>query len=133
MHTIIAGHGNFASGLYSSVELILGEQDETTILDCYIDPNQDLKQDILKLYNEYINDDIVVFTDIQGGSVYNEFILNISENISVISGTNLPLLLEYYVQKNSGKLDFDTLLLNIKQTISRTTIDDLNNNIDEDF
>jgi len=93
---LIATHGRFASGIKSSLDMIIGAQDNIFVLDAYTDndsPIQDHLDDILKEIE--IGDELVVFTDIMGGSITNQIIQRInSGNAHIVSGVNLPLLIE---------------------------------------
>ena len=93
---LIATHGRFASGIKSSLDMIIGAQDNIFVLDDYTDndsPIQDHLDDILKEIE--IGDELVVFTDIMGGSITNQIIQRInSGNAHIVSGVNLPLLIE---------------------------------------
>lgn len=92
---VLAGHGNFASGLYSSAKIILGEQNFVSCLDCYVNQEQDVEKeisDILDSFDE--NDEIICLTDLFGGSVNNAFMKIIgTKDIKLITGTNLYLLI----------------------------------------
>ncbi|WP_170284016.1 PTS sugar transporter subunit IIA [Flagellimonas olearia] len=93
---LIATHGKFASGIKSSLDMIIGAQDNIFVLDAYTENNspiQDHLDDILKEIE--IGDELVVFTDIMGGSITNQIIQRInSSNAHIVSGVNLPLLIE---------------------------------------
>jgi fructoselysine and glucoselysine-specific PTS system IIA component len=93
---LIAAHGALAAGIKSSLDLIIGAMDNVFILQAYIDENASVEDDlkeILKQVNE--NDELVVFTDILGGSVTNQVLQHaIRPNVYIISGFNLPLVIE---------------------------------------
>ncbi|WP_434351613.1 PTS sugar transporter subunit IIA [Trichococcus flocculiformis] len=92
---ILASHGKFASGIYSSLALICGKMNEIEVLDAYVEEDFSLStrvEDIMQRYKEY---ELIVLTDIFGGSVNNEFLKYINrENYYLISGLNLSLLIE---------------------------------------
>lgn len=92
---IVASHGNFAEGIKSSIELIIGTVNNLETLNCYVTPNFNLKEEIKSILEKYSNKKLIVLTDIFGGSVNNEFLENISKykNLNIISGINLPLIL----------------------------------------
>lgn len=92
---IVASHGQMASGILSSLKIIYGESDQVEALDCYVEKDFDLSQKIAALMNKYANYELIVITDIFGGSVNNEFLSYIeNKNLYLISGLNLPLLIE---------------------------------------
>lgn len=94
---LIASHGKLASGIMNSVELFAGAQDNVTIVDAYLDDSDYSKQIEQFLTEITDNDQAIIFTDILGGSVNQKVIELISsreEKIYVITGFNLPVLLE---------------------------------------
>lgn len=96
---IIVGHGVFPTGILSSVKLIAGEQKELIGVDFESGQSSDvLKGNIENAINNLNSDEILILADLAGGSPFNVSAL-ISENrkdkkIGVISGVNLPMLLE---------------------------------------
>ncbi len=98
---IVCGHGNFATGLESSVKLLVGEAAAIK----YVDFTSDLSQDTLydkfeEVYQSFDDaSNVVMLTDIVGGTPFKTavtFSLN-HEHVYVISGTNLPLILQVAV------------------------------------
>lgn len=92
---VIAAHGCFASGIKSTIELILGPQDHLTAIDCYldeVDPAQKIADCIASFDEE---DGIILCTDLAGGSV-NQLALPYAArpNTRLVTGSNVPLLLE---------------------------------------
>ena len=109
---IVSGHGNFASGLLSTLKLIAGEQENVIGID-FIDGqgSDELKNNIKEAINN-LDDDILILTDLAGGSPFvNSVILKeelINKNIAVISGTNIPMLLEVVLGR--ANLDLKDLI-----------------------
>lgn len=93
---LIATHGRFASGIKSSLDMIIGAQDNIFVLDAYTENNVPIQDHLDAILNEIeIGDELVVFTDIMGGSITNQIIQRInSGNAHIVSGVNLPLLIE---------------------------------------
>nr|WP_293304502.1 hypothetical protein [Allomuricauda sp.] len=93
---LIATHGKFASGIKSSLDIIIGAQDNIFVLDAYTENNVPIQDHLDAILNEIeIGDELVVFTDIMGGSITNQIIQRInSGNAHIVSGVNLPLLIE---------------------------------------
>ena len=95
---LITGHGHFATGLYSSLELIAGAQTNVAYVDFESDHSiEDLKGNLTKAFDslkEY--DGVLVLSDLPGGSPFKTAVELKFERpdqvIEVISGTNLPLL-----------------------------------------
>lgn len=92
---IIASHGNFASGIKSSVEIICGKQENIHTLDAYTVLNYDLSEEVQKLMHDSTGKELIVVTDIFGGSINNEFMKYLGRpDFYLIAGLNLPLLIE---------------------------------------
>ena len=93
---IIATHGNFAKGIENSIGIILGKFENLESLPCYTKEDFNLVKEIDRMLLQYKDKEIIVVTDIFGGSVNNAFIEKIpnNKNLHVISGLNLSLILE---------------------------------------
>lgn len=94
---IIASHAHFAAGINESVSLLSGERDNVRTLSMYVDGNNDLAAAAAKMLDETpVGDDLVVCTDLFGGSVNNEFtsIVQRRPNTYLVTNMNLPLLIQ---------------------------------------
>jgi fructoselysine/glucoselysine PTS system EIIA component len=93
---LIATHGTFAGGIKSSLDIIIGEVEHVYLIEAYVDGNksiEDALKNILKNIND--NDELVVFSDLLGGSITNQILrYALKENVHIVSGINLPLLIE---------------------------------------
>lgn len=92
---IIATHGELADGLRKSVEFIMGDRKSLYSIPAYTDNCLDPEKTI----NEIIsgsNEPIICFTDIFGGSINNYIMstLSIHSNIHLITGVNLPMIIQ---------------------------------------
>lgn len=92
---VLASHGKFASGIYSSLQLICGDQENVSALDCYLTEDFDLTEAVKKIMKENQDNELIVVTDLFGGSVNNEFLHYMSQaNFYLVAGMNLPFLIE---------------------------------------
>jgi mannose/fructose-specific phosphotransferase system component IIA len=93
---LIATHGAFAKGAKSALDIIAGEMDNVFLIQAYLDdsrPVEDELEDVLATITD--NDELIIFTDLLGGSVNNIMLRNaLRENVHIVSGFNLPLLIE---------------------------------------
>lgn len=117
INTIITGHGNFASGIGSSLKLLSGEHDEITLVDFTESMSEldlgekladSLQQDIPTLY----------FTDLAGGTPFKEAIkISIDKpDVEVVSGCNLAALLEtMFNDYDNVQASFDYFSTEIKR------------------
>ena len=68
---------------------------EITTIDAYVTPEDNVEKKFEEYFAQHENDRIFVFTDLMGGSV-NQKLLGYSqkENVTLITGTNLPVLMQ---------------------------------------
>ena len=102
---LIVGHADFASGLGSAVELIAGKQDNFLQLAYHVNTKADeLSQAIRECLITLENDiGVVVFTDLKGGTPYNEAVNQAIkyDNVEVITGTNMGMLIEATMMRSN--------------------------------
>ena len=93
---LIATHGTFAGGIKSSIDLILGETENLFLIQAYLEENKSLQEEIEQVLKKINNEDeLIVFTDLMGGSITNQILqFGLKENVYIVAGVNLPLLLD---------------------------------------
>ncbi|MEZ2337871.1 PTS sugar transporter subunit IIA [Mucilaginibacter sp. RCC_168] len=93
---LIATHGAFAKGIKSSLDMIIGETDNVFLIQAYLDDNINVEEELAAVLTHItVDDELVIFTDLLGGSVNNIMIREaLKQNIHIVSGFNLPLLIE---------------------------------------
>jgi len=98
INIILSGHGGFATGLEKAMKQIIGEQSHVIAIDFteYSSPTQldaEFKQALARIDER---DGLVFLTDLLGGTPFRlASILALEKaNREVITGVNLPLLLE---------------------------------------
>ncbi len=95
-HVVLASHGTMAQGVYSAASIILGEQQlqNTEFINCYVEDTQNVAEEIRRIA-QHCDEESVVFTDLFGGSVNNQFFQHMQEKgYLLISGMNLPLVID---------------------------------------
>ena len=102
---IISGHGNFGTGLQSSLKLIAGIPTNVEYVDFLETAStESLKEKYKAALNNLNNcNDILALTDLAGGSPFKTLVeLNneVEQSIQVIGGTNLPMALEITMTKD---------------------------------
>lgn len=95
---IIASHGMFAPGILQGVEMLFGKQKNMKAISLMpedkLDDFRAKFQEVLDEFSEM--DDIVIFTDIKGGTPYNmskKFVDEHLDSWALVSGMNLPMLI----------------------------------------
>ncbi|EOZ5988407.1 PTS sugar transporter subunit IIA [Enterococcus faecium] len=98
---VLIGHGKIGSGVLSSVELIYGKLDNVYSVDTYVETNFNLPEVVHEIIEKNKNNDLIVITDLFGGSVNNEFLKYIGQdNFYLLTGMNLSLVIELVSQLN---------------------------------
>lgn len=94
---VVTGHGHFATGLTSSVDLIAGPQTDYVAVDFDGEGTDKLEADLKAAYETLKGcDGILVFADLVGGSPFRTAALQAQglPNVKVVGGTNLAMLCE---------------------------------------
>jgi mannose/fructose-specific phosphotransferase system component IIA len=92
---LVASHGQLADGIKSSLSILVGNTDSITFLNAYVN-----KEDVDETLTDYFSnaaqeDELIVFTDLLGGSVNQKVTLYAQEHHAfIIAGFNLPIVLE---------------------------------------
>jgi len=92
---LIASHGRFAEGLAHSVTSFAGNRPELSFMCCYMD-NTDPEEQIGTYFDTLDQDDeVLVFTDLLGGSVNQKFMKYLNRpHTHIIAGVTMSILLE---------------------------------------
>ena len=91
---IIATHGYMAYGINTTLNMLIGEQENLTVVNAYTDECKDPVPEFEKIIEENPEDDIVIMTDLFGGSVNNNAMQMIkSERVHVVTGINLAVVI----------------------------------------
>lgn len=98
-HFIISSHSHLAEGMVSALELIVGKIDNLSFYNAYTEEetgdNEHFKEKIMREINSIPKeDDIIIVTDMFGGSVNNELLeLCKIKNCYLVTGMNLLLVI----------------------------------------
>ena len=113
MEIIIMGHGHFASGLYSTLELIGGEQEHVAWIDFTEDKDMDGLLEELKETADKMSecDNVLIACDLDGGTPYKTALLYSMQHqdVEIVTGISFPFLLELSLTRDIVD-DMDTLL-----------------------
>lgn len=92
---LIATHGEFAGGLKQTMDFVLGGNEKVGVLSAYTTPDFDMDREAAAVVDELEDgDELIVLTDVLGGSVANAFSGHISHpGVYVLAGVNAPMLL----------------------------------------
>lgn len=97
MDVLLLSHGKLAAGLLDSYNMIVGENDRVSAIGL-TDEGIGLFRERLQQYMADKKDRVtLILTDIKGGTPFNEaynLLLQHPEDIKVVTGMNLPMLIE---------------------------------------
>lgn len=118
---IIIGHGTFAEAMLKTAVQIVGKQPLIETVSNIGLSGTLLNEKIRKAVQHDTSQDTIIFVDLSGGSCtigcYN--LLKNMENLNVICGVNLPILLEFFMlrEKYTAQELVPILILKGKENI----------------
>lgn len=98
---LVATHGYLADGIKSSINILCGEKDNISYINAYVD-DKNINEEIDEFFkNLKPEDEVVIFTDIVGGSVNQKLVPYCRmSNVHLISGFNLAIILEIVINED---------------------------------
>lgn len=131
---ILASHGELSKGMLNSISMIVG--DLANGIETYsLYPGENPNDYVQTLKERFQNDNnhYIIVCDIKGGSVYNSLVQTcIYDNVDILSGMNMNLVLELVLANNSGNLDLNQVIDNAKNGITLKNKVSLDKDIDEE-
>lgn len=106
MRIILVSHGSFSKGLYQTMEMVLGPQENLAYVGLYPEQGVDiLKENIEKEFKKAKeNEEILVLTDLFYGSPFNAVVQLMNKyDVYHLTGINVPLLMEILIMRSNGK------------------------------
>lgn len=135
MRILLASHGTLAQGIYSALKIIVGNVENIDYLNAYVE-GVDFKKDCEEYFEQHKDEQLLVCTDLFGGSVNQAIMQKLKEgSFILVTGMNLPLLLELSIAANVGDLDEDKVREIINNTKDQQMLvnDLLNTTVEDDF
>lgn len=114
----ISTHGRLASGFKSAADILLGNSENVTVFDAFVD--EDTVEEHLKAFYGTVNEDDQVFllSDISCGSVNQTMYHYIeSPKTTVITGINLSLFLELLSRDFITEKDIKDIVLSSREML----------------
>lgn len=101
---LLISHGHMARGIVSSVDIILGKQDNLEYLSAYVEGEPPFENELKKIIDDNKDNDLIILTDLLGGSVNNEVMSMVDgkDNIHLITGMNLILVISILLADDSN-------------------------------
>lgn len=100
---ILTGHGHFSNGLKSALDMIAGPQTAFEIVPFEEEQagtyGETLREAVKDMRSK--TDGVLVFCDLMGGTPFNQSMMITAEqdNVSVVAGTNLPMLIDIVMSR----------------------------------
>ena len=121
INILIVSHGSFGNELLKSSEMIIGKIQNVECISFNVgDKYIDLCKKVEESKKRVGNNDLIVFTDMYGGSTFNAVDkLMKNNNFYHISGVNLPLFMDIAINKDSYSMDemIEKIIKNGKKSI----------------
>ena len=120
----ISSHGHFASGIKSSVEILMGPNPRITVFDAYV--TQESVQENLDRFYETVTpeDKVLLLSDLYGGSV-NQVMYTYLEkpNTKLVAGVNLALVMELAVKEDISDEELEQLVVQSREMLRIVELD----------
>lgn len=137
---LVTGHGHFATGLGSALNLIAGSSENIVFVDFEGDSTEKLTENLNQALDGLKKcDGVLILADLAGGSPFNTAVqckaARPDQTIEVMAGTNLPVLVEGFVimeSCQSPKELLDSLLSVGKESVVPFEQKDHEDNEEED-
>lgn len=133
---LIASHGKMAEGIVHSVSIFAGDQQEVQFICAYVD-NTPLEKTIAEYFEKQKPEtEIIVFTDLLGGSVNRAFLPYMKrEHTHVIAGVHLAVVLEFILKPDDylTSKEVEEVLENSKQSIAYMNTYKIEKDLEDDL
>ncbi|QNO14073.1 PTS fructose transporter subunit IIA [Alkalicella caledoniensis] len=124
---VLATHGAFADGIKSCLETLIGHGASIKYISAYTQ-NTDIDKEIREFFSNIDDDDeLVIFTDLMGGSITQKFVPFCHRpNTFLIAGFNLAIVLEIVLNDSKlSKKEVLKLINNAREQLTCVNYTDL--------
>jgi len=122
---LIATHGNLATGVKSTLDIIIGQTENVFLIEAYVKENKGIESDLTSLLKKLgKHEELIIFTDLLGGSITNQAVrFTQGRNVHIVSGFNLALLIEVLMAETSKPAEevIESAIQNAKEQIVYVT------------
>lgn len=128
----LSSHGHFASGLKSSLDILIGNSDVVTVFDAYID--EKIVQEQLELFYETVKEDdqILLLSDLYGGSVNQVMATYLDRpNTTLVAGVNLAFVLEVATKEKISEEELEIIIKQSRNALKQVKLEEIGD--EEDF
>ena len=116
---LMTSHGGMAQGMMQSVKMLMGEQDNLDFVTFGEEMGADELDELIgdKITDTSLDNQYLILCDIKGGTPFN-VVSRYSfknDNVAVIYGMNLPILVEAIVRSQSSEVSLQELTSYLEQ------------------
>lgn len=121
---VMTSHGGMAQGMMQSVKMLMGEQDNLDFVTFGEEMGADELDELIgeKITDTSLDNQYLILCDIKGGTPFN-VVSRYSfknDNVAVIYGMNLPILVEAIVRSQSSEVSLQELTAYLEQQSGST-------------
>ncbi|MDR7813764.1 MULTISPECIES: PTS sugar transporter subunit IIA [Lacrimispora] len=121
---VMTSHGGMAQGMMQSVKMLMGEQDNLDFVTFGEEMGADELDELIgeKITDTSLDNQYLILCDIKGGTPFN-VVSRYSfknDNVAVIYGMNLPILVEAIVRSQSSEVSLQELTSYLEQQSGST-------------
>jgi mannose/fructose/sorbose-specific phosphotransferase system IIA component len=121
---LMTSHGGMAQGMMQSVKMLMGEQDNLDFVTFGEEMGADELDELIgeKITDTSLDNQYLILCDIKGGTPFN-VVSRYSfknDNVAVIYGMNLPILVEAIVRSQSSEVSLQELTSYLEQQSGST-------------
>jgi len=109
---LLISHGEMAKGMMNSISLFFGDLKQLDYLCLKKEDNPDQFHDLMKEKINQLNsgDGVIILADILGGTPCNQAAYLVNEDIVVLTGMNLGMLIAIMSSRQGKTIDIDMVL-----------------------
>lgn len=111
---LIVSHGKFSEGIIDSLRMFFGEEELKQVDSLTLSLSDDAsvfgKLMEQKMQELDTGDGVIILADMLGGTPSNQSLMRLNEKVHVITGINMPLVMELINQRKFGTLNLSELI-----------------------
>lgn len=117
MNILLISHGLMGEGIIDSLKMLIGEVEGLDVITFGKEMGVDELREIIEVYLDNYSGNLLIFTDMKGGTPFNvvSVLTHEKENVEVFYGMNLPLIIEAASMK--GMMELNELVKHIEGNI----------------
>ncbi|SET67680.1 PTS sugar transporter subunit IIA [Lacrimispora sphenoides] len=124
INILMTSHGGMAQGMMQSVKMLMGEQDNLDFVTFDEEMGADELDELIgeKITDTSLDNQYLILCDIKGGTPFN-VVSRYSfknDNVAVIYGMNLPILVEAIIRSQSSEVSLQELTSYLEQQSGST-------------